>query len=365
MGATQEELSITSLSTANIDTSASGNVTQPGKPRCYVPIIREHYDRLFAALGAASERSKDLLKDLKDLQAALQVIQERISGMQCLSPEQLEDTRREVGASVRSFLAEVRSFPAEVSKANKILPLEIMAFQLAYDDSGRLAVVTTNLLGFPMAYKFAVAEALLYCKRWRQARDPVAYLCWVVSKVYKPNLEQVLAYENTFGCEPELSSVIPDVLDDISCLKYREVEVILDVKKAMQAVRLPEDGMKLLAGAYDGISGPEVAARLGWDVRRYWAAKKSVTRAKLKLKRFLGRYRPHQDRGIDTAEELHATEAHSGDLLKPLRRHVGQLPHQTAARGSPLAVSTGELVSFSAEPTPDAARRLPGPAHKP
>ena len=358
MGATQEELSITSLSTANVDTSAPGDVTQPGKPRFYVPIIREHYDRLFAALGAMSAALGAASERLKDLNAALQVIQEMISGMQCLSPKQLEDTFREFGAILHSF-------QAEYSKASRILYLEITAFQLAYNDSRWLAVVTTNVLGFPMAYKFSVAEALLYCERWRQARDQVAYLCWVVRKVYKPNLEQALTYENTFGCEPELSSDIPDVLDETSCLKYREVEVILDVKQAMQAVRLPEDGMKLLAGAYHGISGPEVAARLGWDVRRYWAAKKSVTRAKLKLKRFLDRYRRHRDRGIDTADELHATKAHSGDLLKLAQRHVGQLPHQTAAEGSPLAVSTGELVSFSAEPTPDAARRLPGPAHKP
>src|ERR1035441_4951994 len=180
---TRRELPITGLRTTSVETSAA--VEPPGVPQSVVLWQRDRIDDLAAALKSLSEALTDLGTRVKSLQEEISVIR----------PPLVEHAER-----IAELRAATDEAGATLMKCFRRLSLENVTFLLAHNDFRQLSMITA-VLGFPMAHQLAVAEALLFWKRWHHARNPVAYLRKIVRIVYKANLD----YE-ILGRELELYS---------------------------------------------------------------------------------------------------------------------------------------------------------------
>jgi hypothetical protein len=162
--------------------------------------------------------------------------------------------------------------------------LDLVTTSLEKEELEKLSWLTIDILHLPATRTFAVAEAL-YQRRWKQAKDPFAYVCTVANTIYRRDHE-------TRSVGDDLKFVADYYY---GCAKYQprqmtEVEVLLDLHQALRRLRLPDDVMEMYRAAYHGVAPSTLAGDLGWTLTRLRTARRGYDRAKARMKAALTGY---------------------------------------------------------------------------
>ena len=170
---TQQHFSKKGLRTTSVETGAPPDTRQAG-----VPLQPDRLADLAAGFNSFQRESSDLAATMDSLVA-------KVSAVRAWFP--LAENGKDID-QVRAFIDEVMASIAELNlalvKCHWVKCLEITTFLLAHNDTRRLSSVTIDILRLPREYEIAVAEALLFRKNWRQARNPFAYLHFVARKIH-------------------------------------------------------------------------------------------------------------------------------------------------------------------------------------
>lgn len=179
---------------------------------------------------------------------------------------------------IRSHWLEVLASLNFNSKLLKYYFCERAVEALQASDIDKLDWFVKDICKLSTQYQPFVAEAL-WEGRWRQANDPIAYVCKVAkNKSKRHQLEEKALWNYRLGALISLDELTTDNTSPIKLISephnpFVSIELLIDLERACKQSKLPQEAMQLLIARSYGYTRRDAEKYLGWSqekVERVW-----------------------------------------------------------------------------------------------